>query len=339
MSLFRSFASGNLRPIYIMSQSLYGSSNIEFETNTPKYGSCNLEKNNTKDKPNDHNANSQIQSSGPNDLAISCEPATILKRKKSDKSNTILFWAQDPNALLQPTHVFEFFPTETMTYNQKLNAITRTVLILTAITFVYSRSTRLLAIASVTLLAIFLLYFSQLHNKNAKQVKFVEEAFQAGDINPETGKGFIGAGYLAADPVLGAMGDRHVSSSIKTSFLPPDSPNPLGNVLLTDYDFNPNKQPAPPAYSGQVNNDILTQTKKMIAQANPGQPDIVDKLFGDLGDQFAFEQSMQPFYSTANTMIPNDQGGFIDFCYGDMVSCKEGNMFACARNGPPRYHQ
>ena len=70
----------------------------------------------------------------------------------------------------------------------------------------------------------------------------------------------------------------------------------------------------------------------MVIEQNPGQPDIADKLFTDLGEQFVFEQSLQPFYSNSATTIPNDQAGFADFCYGSMVSCKEGNLFACARN-------
>ena len=37
------------------------------------------------------------------------------------------------------------------------------------------------------------------------------------------------------------------------------------------------------------------------------QPDIESKLFKDLGDNFDFEQSMRPFYATANTKVPNDQ--------------------------------
>jgi hypothetical protein len=87
-----------------------------------------------------------------------------------------------------------------------------------------------------------------------------------------------------------------------------------------------------------VESDILKQAKKMVQDANPGQPDIAKKLFTDLADEFEFEQSMRPFHSTANTMIPNDQGAFAEFCYGNMVSCKEGNMFACARNDMSRYN-
>jgi len=135
------------------------------------------------------------------------------------------------------------------------------------------------------------------------------------------------------------MGDHAKPSEMQRGFLPTEAPNPLGNVLLTDYEFNPRRPPAPPAFAGPVDVDILAKTKQMIADENPGQPDIVNKLFGDLADELDFEQSMQPFYSTANTMIPNDQGGFMNFCYGDMISCKEGNMLACERNGPPRYQQ
>jgi hypothetical protein len=102
-------------------------------------------------------------------------------------------------------------------------------------------------------------------------------------------------------------------------------------VLLTDYEDNPNKKPAPASYNRANTQDILTQAKEFVKTANPDQPDIADKLFKDLGEELQFEQSMRPFYSTSATTIPNDQEAFADFCYGSMVSCKEGNMFACSR--------
>jgi len=112
----------------------------------------------------------------------------------------------------------------------------------------------------------------------------------------------------------------------------PSSDNPLANVLMTDYDYNPNKKPAAPSYNKNVNDDILSQAKQFIADANPDQPDIVKKLFHNVDDQLEFEHSMRQFYSNPNTMIPNDQQAFAEFCYGSMISCKEGNRFACARN-------
>ena len=115
-------------------------------------------------------------------------------------------------------------------------------------------------------------------------------------------------------------------------FATPTSINPFSNVLISDYDYNVNKKPAAPSFNTNVNNDILIQAKQLVSEANPDQPDISDKLFKDLGEQFVFEQSLRPFHSNPSTTIPNDQQGFAEFCYGSMVSCKEGNMFACARN-------
>ena len=48
---------------------------------------------------------------------------------------TIPFWGENPNVIFHNPHMFEFFPVEGMTYSQKLNAITRTILIITIISF------------------------------------------------------------------------------------------------------------------------------------------------------------------------------------------------------------
>jgi len=50
-----------------------------------------------------------------------------------------------------------------------------------------------------------------------------------------------------------------------------------------------------------------------------------------------FDRSMVQFNATANTTIPNDQKSFAEFCYGDMISCKEGNALACTRSAPPNW--
>ena len=245
-----------------------------------------------------------------------------LKKKKSKKT-MIPFWAEDPNILLQQPYTFEFFPVTTMTFNQKLNAITRTVLVMTIITFALNKNTRILGVSAFTVLAIFLLYYA---NKQQKK-----------------DEGFMGAGYLTPDKNVPAMGpQKHrknanempPSGDFADTFQKPTPENPMANVLLTDYDYNPHKKPAPPSYTQKGYDTILEEAKKMVVEANPGQPKIADKLFGDLGDELDFEQSMRPFYSTSNSTIPNDQKGFAEFCYGDMVSCKEGNQFACSRDNP-----
>ena len=115
-------------------------------------------------------------------------------------------------------------------------------------------------------------------------------------------------------------------------FSTPQSNNPFGNTMLSDYDEADKKKPAPPSYNKRINDHIVTQAKQAIMDNNPEQPHITNRLFSGLDDDLAFEQSMRPFYSMPSTTIPNDQQSFAEFCYGSMISCKEGNEFACARN-------
>ena len=225
------------------------------------------------------------------------------------------FWFENPNILLDKNYIFEFFPIEPMSYNQKLNAITRIIIILTIIGFAISSSVRLLIISGITIFAIFLFHYYHEKERNKNDTKkIVLDKIENFD-NPAMA-------YL-----------KESGNTIPTDvFDTPNSSNPFSNVLITDYDYNPNKKPAPPAFNDNVNKDILKQAKQLVSEANPDQPDIADKLFKDLGEQFVFEQSLRPFNSNPNTTIPNDQGAFAEFCYGSMISCKEGNNFACARN-------
>ena len=214
------------------------------------------------------------------------------------------FWSEDPNVIFNSEYIFEFYPTQTMTYNQKLNTLSRTIIILTIFTFLFTQSTSLLIISAITLLAIYYLYQSQLEEPN-------KDGFTTPAKDYLNENGIV----IPAD-----------------AFQEPSSNNPFSNVLVTDWVDNPTRKPAPPMGNPVVNDAILIQAKKTVSESNPGQPDIVNKLFKDVNEQLTFEQSMRQFHSTASTTIPNDQGAFAEFCYGGMQSCKEGNLYACARN-------
>jgi len=245
----------------------------------------------------------------------------LTKPSKNSDTDIIKFWSDDPNVLFQKDHIFEFYPVDTMTYPQKLNAISRTVILISVITFILTRSLRILVISAITLFSIFLLYFYQGKNNKKQDNKKLPENPDS-TINTKEGFDDVGIAYLKQNSI----------PLPKSAFSKPTVNNPFSNVLLPDYDYNPNKKPAPPAYSSDVNDDILFNAKKLVIDSNPDQPDIADKLFKDLGDNLDFEQSLRPFNSNPSTTIPNDQAAFADFCYGSMVSCKEGNLFACARN-------
>tara|TARA_B100001287_G_scaffold235848_1_gene208194 strand:+ start:62827 stop:63654 length:828 start_codon:yes stop_codon:yes gene_type:complete len=233
-------------------------------------------------------------------------PVTIVNKK-----TTIHFWAEDPNVLLQPEHALEFFPTEGMTFNQKLNAITRIVLILTAISYLATKKMNIIIVSVVSIVCIYLMFYY--HTE--------------------------GEGFKAKNGNLVKLYDRQgpkveIVPNVEQTFQVAEPSNPLSNVLISDYDYNPNRKPAEPSYTKQGKENILEETKRSIQMLNPDQPEIDKKLFQDVTDNLELEQSMRQFYSTANTTIPNDQTSFAEFCYGDMISAKEGNVFASVRNNP-----
>lgn len=224
---------------------------------------------------------------------------------EEENKKTIEFWLNDPNVLLK--HM-DFFPTENMSYEEKLNAISRLILVCTFLLFFYTREIRTLFVGAITLGAIYISYVYHVR-ENPKKEGFDMET---------------------ANPATDVLAEKGVELNKEKIFDKPTPENPFSNVMLTDYTENPDKKPALPAASSS---DIITDNaKKMVMKMNPNQPDLAEKLFRDLGDKYVFEQSLRPFYSTANTIIPNDIQTFTDFCYGSMVSCKEGNMFACARD-------
>lgn len=241
---------------------------------------------------------------------------------ESKTKKTIPFWAENPNVLLKPEYLTELFPSGDMSYNQKLNAISRTVILITVLLFAANPTPMTFIYGIVTFFAIYLVYYYHRSEKDKSDKKRLENmsVMMEGDAN--------------SNPAIAALTGKNIPAGV---FDDPTSQNPFSNVLVTDYAENPEKKPAPPAFNQNVNTSILTQAKQLVQEANPDQPDIADKLFKDLGEQLFFEQSLRPFYSTSSTTIPNDQQAFSDFCYGSMVSCKEGNQFACAKSISTRH--
>lgn len=237
-----------------------------------------------------------------------CTNGKCKNDKHQNDTDEPAFWTENPNVLLDPRYLTELFPTESMNFSQKLNAVSRLIIVLSIIGFILSRSVRLIIISIITLGSICFLYYN--HKRDLEEHK-MREGFNS--------------------PALDLLRQKNIPFS-EDAFMAPTSDNPFSNVLLNDYDYNPEKKPAPPINKPNVNAKIFEEAKQLVQNMNPSQPDIANKLFQDLGSQYVFEQSLMPFYSNPSTTIPNDQAAFADFCYGSMISCKEGNPFACARN-------
>jgi len=219
------------------------------------------------------------------------------------------FWINEPTILFQKDKIANIWPLRGMTTDEKLNAITRLVIILTILGFLLTKTIKILITGIVTLVAIVILYKAEILNTNKNKISAnTKEAFT----NPD------------------------VYKMLKKNFTEPSDKNPAMNVLLTEINDNPNRKSAAPAFNPIVKKEINDKTQEFVAD-NFGDPKIADKLFKDLGDSFTFDQSMRTWYATANTQVPNDQNAFAEYCYGDMVSCKEGNEFACAQGMTPRW--
>lgn len=185
------------------------------------------------------------------------------------------FWLNDYSILFKN----EFWPNNSMTYNEKLNAITRVVVALSLIGFAVSRQLKFIWIGLFTVLIIVAYH------------KSVE--------SPET---FTG---------------------MKTMRTVPTQKNPLMNVLLPEINGNPNRGEAL-RYDTHTEQKITDQVKKGL---DP-------RIYRGTNNEMDLEYSMRQFYTNASTTIPNNQEEFSKFCYGDMISAKEGNEIALLKQNP-----
>jgi len=209
------------------------------------------------------------------------------------------FWLYNPSVLFDKEQILEVWPKPDMELARKLNAITRIVILLTVIGIIITRSGKILITSIITLAVLVVLYKTQYEDeeKNKIKEKFMKEGFESGDNN----------------------NDGKFLKVFRDTFSNPTKKNPMMNVLMSDYKYDPNKKRAAPSYNDNVRKEINKAAK----------PD--GRLFKDLGDSLAFENTMRNFYSMPNTTIPNDQKAFAEFCFGDMPSCKEGNTDACSK--------
>ncbi len=200
------------------------------------------------------------------------------------------FWLDNPNILFNKKKIMHIWPQSKYSFTGKLNAITRLVIILTLLGYLFTRNVKIIVTGVITIIVIIILYKTQKRKRKLNK-KILKEGFTS----PE------------------------LYERVKSSFVKPTKTNPLMNVLLPEIQYNPQRKPAAPAFNPTVEKQINNKV------ADP-------RLFLDLGDNIAFDQSMRNFYATPNTTIPNDQTAFAEFCYGTMPSCRGGDYLQCSKN-------
>jgi hypothetical protein len=222
---------------------------------------------------------------------------------------TISFWINEPTILFNKEYIFELWPTIDMCYEQKLNAITRLVILITILGYILTMSKRVLLVGVVTIIVIFVL-FKMRKEKITKEM--VNEGFkvQSRENNERTESSYV-------NPVT-------LESVLKSEFKEGNKKNPFSNVLLTQIEDDPERKSAPPSFNVDVDEDITKNVKRTVQMMNPGIKNTNKQLFGDLWQEFELDQSNRVFYSTPNTRVqPGDQASFGQYLYGTMYSAKE----------------
>lgn len=196
-----------------------------------------------------------------------------------------LFWTNDLTILLNKYNL-SFWPTESMAMEEKLNAITRLIIILTVAGYIITQNLNFVGVGALTVLLIVVYYNT---NKGTK------EQFEK-------------------------QNSKHHTV--------PTATNPMMNVLLPEINGNPNRKSALKSYLHDTEKNINQKVKQGISK------NVDPSIFKGINNELEFEYSMRNFYTTANTTIPNDQEGFGEFCYGNMISAKEGDAVALGRHNP-----
>jgi len=222
---------------------------------------------------------------------------------------TIQFWSNDPTILFNKDYIFELWPTSSMCYEQKLNAITRLIILLTILGYILTMSTRILAVGAITLLVIFILYST----RKQKLTKDMLENFDSS--TPVQGNEVTGMFDKKPKSYINPV---TLDAVLSTEFKEGTKKNPFSNVLLTQINDEPERKAAPPAFNVDCDEDITKNVKRAVQMMNPGIKNTNKQLFGDLWQQFQLDNSLRPFNSCPNTKITNDQGAFSQYLYNNL---------------------
>ena len=234
-----------------------------------------------------------------------------------DKIPATPFWLNEPTILFDKKQIMEIWPNPNMSNMEKLNAISRFVIIASLLGYLITLNIGIIFVGIITLAVIAILYHVQSNKIIADE--------KAKELPPKIKESFTNA---------------ILYNEVKDDYTNPKENNPMMNVLLPEISYNPTRNEAAPAFNAEVEKNINNSTKDYVVDSSFSDEStkqkeyIKRKLFSDLGDSYTFDYSMRNFYTNPNTTIPNDQEGFANFCFGDMISAKEGNEFALGRNQP-----
>lgn len=219
------------------------------------------------------------------------------------------FWSDDPTILFNKDHIFEIYPSSSMSYAQTLNAISRLIILLSVLGFVCTSLYRI-PIVGILILAIVCVMYKI---RRAKLTRPMLENFENNitALSNSNKKKPLTENMTLLDPVT-------LKTALKSEFKEGSKKNPFSNVLLTEIMDTPDRKSAQPAFNYEVDSDITKNVKRSIQTLNPSIKNTTKQLFGTLWDKFQLDNSLRSFYSMPNSRVENDQSAFAQYLYSDL---------------------
>ena len=83
-----------------------------------------------------------------------------------------IFWSSDPTILYKNDKYLEFYPTQTMTRVEQLNAITRACIYFIILAFFFDKSEFLINLGIIIIIFVFIFYIIFKNDKNGCKTKY-----------------------------------------------------------------------------------------------------------------------------------------------------------------------
>jgi hypothetical protein len=193
------------------------------------------------------------------------------------------FWTDNFTILFSKHRIHEFWPTKQYSFYEQANAVTR-FLIYGGILLSFTNKSSMYILYSLLLVVLIAIIITR-------------------KTPPKENKRNMSGNF----PELQKMNTKECTE--------PTENNPFGNVLMNEYDDNPQR---PPACNSE---DVKEEVNDYFTELNQDPYDIYNR-----------KHSQRQFFSTANTEIPNNQQSFAQWLYGKPdFTCKE-NALMCKGN-------
>lgn len=254
------------------------------------------------------------------------------------------FWTQDPTILYKNNNYLEFIPSEEMTRERQLNAVTRFAIYYLIITLILKKEEQWIHLGIVVIFFVIVLFYSFDSDIKGKQEELIrekglekfngDESYDFDKSHPNFESGYYDSNNkLHLGKYYGSKKKSRTSSDkIKYSLTDfnnyeksicrmPSIENPYMNPLQSD--FNVENPPT----ACNVDDDEISEKISTSFNAN---------LFRDVSDVFGRENSQRQFY-TVPQMNPPDTHEFAMWLYGNQNICKN-DQSQCIKYTDLRYN-